>query len=170
MRKSPPTRPLPSGRIGVVTAHLICFLLVAIALAAGAYFAAQVAPNHHKLGFALLILTGLLHRLLRPGRKIPSSASACSTCALAAQRHRSVSETAQELIEEGLRMQECPGLLCLGAGRPNTQKSSGPVWPFWEVLRDFVHDKDGDRLQRAFPQLSRSQVTAALIYYTRYCR
>ena len=32
-------RPLPSGRIGVGTAHLICGLLILMALAAGAYFA-----------------------------------------------------------------------------------------------------------------------------------
>jgi 4-hydroxybenzoate polyprenyltransferase len=32
-------RPLPSGRIGVGTAHIICALLIAMALTAGAYFA-----------------------------------------------------------------------------------------------------------------------------------
>jgi 4-hydroxybenzoate polyprenyltransferase len=33
-----PNRPLPSGRIGVATAHLICGLLIALAIAAGAIY------------------------------------------------------------------------------------------------------------------------------------
>src|ERR1700753_4233123 len=32
------TRPIPSGRIGLWTAHLICFLLAAISLCAGAMY------------------------------------------------------------------------------------------------------------------------------------
>jgi 4-hydroxybenzoate polyprenyltransferase len=44
-------RPLPSGRIGVATAHLICGLLIAMALAAGAFYARSSG-----LGWASLIL------------------------------------------------------------------------------------------------------------------
>ena len=44
-------RPLPSGRIGVGTAHLICGLLIALALAAGAFYA-RVSGQ----GWASLIL------------------------------------------------------------------------------------------------------------------
>lgn len=52
-------RPLPSGRIGVVTAHVICFLLALSALLAAVYFVYSNALN----GWATLILviaTGLL--------------------------------------------------------------------------------------------------------------
>src|SRR4051812_34810158 len=52
-------RPLPSGRIGVVTAHVICFLLALAALLGGFYFLYSGAPN----GWATLVLvvaTGLL--------------------------------------------------------------------------------------------------------------
>jgi hypothetical protein len=38
----------------------------------------------------------------------------------------------------------------------------------WEVLRDYSKDEDGDRLRKAFPQLSQAQITAALMYYARY--
>jgi hypothetical protein len=38
----------------------------------------------------------------------------------------------------------------------------------WEVLRDVSTDQDSDRLRQAFPQLSRAQLTAALMYYRRY--
>jgi len=51
-------RPLPSGRIGLGTAHLICALLGMIALAAGAFYALHT-PNG-QLSFMLLIGTGLL--------------------------------------------------------------------------------------------------------------
>jgi hypothetical protein len=34
-----PARPLPSGRVGLVAAHVVCGLLIALALAAGAYYA-----------------------------------------------------------------------------------------------------------------------------------
>ncbi len=82
--------------------------------------------------------------------------------------HRSVSEIAQELIEEGLRMRECPGIYFAAEPSGRTAKIGGTGLGVWEVLRDFVHDRDAERLQRAFPQLSRSQLTAALMYYTRY--
>jgi hypothetical protein len=52
-------RPLPSGRIGIVTAHVICFLLISLALASGGYYA-RVSWPHPLLSFALLIVTGLL--------------------------------------------------------------------------------------------------------------
>src|SRR5437763_13660044 len=52
-------RPLPSGRIGVVTAHVICFLLALSALLGGIFFVYSNTIN----GWASLILvvsTGLL--------------------------------------------------------------------------------------------------------------
>ncbi len=82
--------------------------------------------------------------------------------------HRSVSEIAQELIEEGLRMRECPGIYFASEPAGRTAKIVGTGLGVWEVVRDFVHDKDAERLQHAFPHLSRSQLTAALMYYTRY--
>src|SRR5712692_8329270 len=82
--------------------------------------------------------------------------------------HRSVSEIAQELIEEGLRMRECPGIYFALEPAGRTAKIAGTGLGVWEVLRDFVHDRDVGRLQRAFPRLSQSQLTAALMYHTRY--
>src|SRR4051812_12402931 len=52
-------RPLPSGRIGVVTAHVICFLLALAAILGAGYFVYADVPN----GWAtvvLVIATGLL--------------------------------------------------------------------------------------------------------------
>lgn len=65
-------------------------------------------------------------------------------------------------------MRECPGIYFALEPAGRTAKIVGTGLGVWEVLRDFVHDRDVERLQRAFPQLSRSQLTAALMYYTRY--
>ncbi len=51
-------RPLPSGRIGVATAHVICAALALIALAAGTYFAATSPAGWRSL--LLLIGTGAM--------------------------------------------------------------------------------------------------------------
>ncbi len=91
-----------------------------------------------------------------------------SLAAWAERAHRSVSEIAQELIEEGLRMRECPGIYFASEPSGRTAKIVGTGLGVWEVLRDFVQDRNMERLQIAFPRLSRSQVTAALIYYTRH--
>lgn len=87
---------------------------------------------------------------------------------VAARTRRSVSEVAQELIEEGLRMRECPGIYFATEPSGRTAKVSGTGLGVWEVLRDFVQDEDLERVRRAFPQLSSAQITAALIYYKQY--
>jgi hypothetical protein len=51
-------RPLPSGRISLLTAHAICALLGLLALVAGAYFAWRTP--HGTLTMLLLVWTGLL--------------------------------------------------------------------------------------------------------------
>jgi uncharacterized protein (DUF433 family) len=88
--------------------------------------------------------------------------------AAAARAGRSVSDVAQELIQEGLRMRECPGIYFATEPSGRTAKISGTGLGVWEVLRDFVGDEDLDRVRRAFSQLSAAQITAALIYYKRY--
>jgi uncharacterized protein (DUF433 family) len=86
----------------------------------------------------------------------------------AARARRSVSELAQELIEEGLRMRACPGIYFASEPSGRTAKIAGTGLAVWEVLRDFARDADEERLRRAFPQLSGAQLGGALMYYTRY--
>jgi uncharacterized protein (DUF433 family) len=86
----------------------------------------------------------------------------------AERMHRAVSEIAQELIEEGIRMRTCPGIYFAPEASGRTAKIAGTGLAVWEVLRDFVRDQDGERLRRAFPQLSHAQITGALMYYSRY--
>jgi 4-hydroxybenzoate polyprenyltransferase len=54
-----PNRPLPSGRIGLLTAHVICGLLAASALLGGIYFVVS-GVEHGWVTLALIVWTGLL--------------------------------------------------------------------------------------------------------------
>jgi uncharacterized protein (DUF433 family) len=88
--------------------------------------------------------------------------------AAAAQRQRSVAEVAQELLEEALRMRQCPGIYFADEASGRTAKVGGTGLAVWEVLRDLPLDADPTRVRDAFPQLSQAQVTAALMYGRRY--
>ena len=65
-------------------------------------------------------------------------------------------------------MRECPGIYFAEEASGRTAKIGGTGLAVWEVLRDFTKDQDPERIRKAFPQLSRAQVTAALMYYKRY--
>ena len=86
----------------------------------------------------------------------------------AARNRRSVADVAQELLGEALRMRQCPGIYFADEASGRTAKIGGTGLAVWEVLRDFTKDQDPERIRKAFPQLSRAQVTAALMYYKRY--
>jgi len=86
----------------------------------------------------------------------------------AASTRRSVADVAQELLEEGLRVRRCPGIYFADEPGGRTAKIGGTGLGVWEVVRDFGMDQDADRVLKAFPKLSRAQVTAALMYYARY--
>jgi uncharacterized protein (DUF433 family) len=88
--------------------------------------------------------------------------------AAAAQRQRSVAEVAQELLEEALRMRQCPGIYFADEASGRTAKVGGTGLAVWEVLRDLPLDADPTRVRDVFPQLSQAQVTAALMYGRRY--
>jgi len=86
----------------------------------------------------------------------------------AARGRRSISEVAPELIEEGIRMRECPGIYFASEPAGRTAKIAGTGLAVWEALRDYVQDQDIERVRRAFGQLSQAQITAAVMYCSRY--
>jgi uncharacterized protein (DUF433 family) len=88
--------------------------------------------------------------------------------AVAARTRRSVSDVAQELLDEALRMRQCPGIYFADEPSGRTAKIGGTGLGVWEVVRDFSKDQDADRIRKAFPQLSQAQITAALMYYARH--
>lgn len=85
--------------------------------------------------------------------------------ALARQLARPSSYIASTLIEEGLRLRRCPGIVFTDgpAGRRATVAGSGI--DVWEVIRLYkACGEDVEGLARALPQLSRRQLDAALHY------
>jgi uncharacterized protein (DUF433 family) len=72
------------------------------------------------------------------------------------------------LLAEGLRMRQCPGIYFADEASDRTAKIGGTGLGVWEVVRDFSKDQDAVRIRTVFPHLSQAQVTAALMYYTRY--
>ena len=65
-------------------------------------------------------------------------------------------------------MRQCPGIYFADEPSGRTAKIGGTGLAVWEVLRDFTKDQNVARMRKAFPQLSQAQVTAALMYYSRY--
>src|SRR5437879_9450526 len=80
----------------------------------------------------------------------------------AVRTRRSVADVAQELLDEALRMRQWPGIYFADEPSGRTAKIGGTGLGVWEVVRDFSRDKNSGRTRKAFPQLSRAQVTAAL--------
>ena len=87
---------------------------------------------------------------------------------VAVRTRRSVADVAQELLDEALRMRQCPGIYFADEPSGRTAKIAGTGLGVWEVMRDFDSDQNPGRIRKAFPQLSQAQVTAALMYYSRY--
>src|SRR5687767_6087845 len=82
----------------------------------------------------------------------------------ALRTRRSVADVAQELLDEALRMRQCPGIYFADEPSGRTAKIGGTGLAVWEVVRDFTSDQNSARIRKAFPQLSQAQVTAALMY------
>src|SRR5260370_40316611 len=84
---------------------------------------------------------------------------------LAARDRRSVAEVAQELLEEALRIRDCPGVYFAAEPSGRTAKIGGTGLGGGEVLRDFVKGDALKQLRLEFPQLSQWQLTAARMNY-----
>jgi uncharacterized protein (DUF433 family) len=88
---------------------------------------------------------------------------------IARRTRRSFSEVAQDLLEEALRMRECPGIYFAYEPAGREAKVGGTGLGVWEVIRDYVAaGKDERALRKSFPRLSDAQLKACLIYYGRY--
>lgn len=88
---------------------------------------------------------------------------------LARRSRRTFSEVTQDLIEEALRMRECPGIYFADEPGGREAKVAGSGLGVWEVLRDYLAaGRDERMLRKSLPQLSAAQVKACLLYYRRY--
>ena len=88
---------------------------------------------------------------------------------IARRSRRTFSAVTQDLIEEALRMRECPGIYFADEAGGREAKVGGSGLGVWEVLRDYLAaGRDERALRKSLPQLSAAQVKASLLYYRRY--
>lgn len=88
---------------------------------------------------------------------------------IAKRARRSFSEVAQDLLEEAVRLRECPGIYFADEPAGRVAKVSGTGLSVWEVV-DIYQGVRGSqrRLRRWHPHLSAAQLKAALVYYERH--
>jgi uncharacterized protein (DUF433 family) len=88
---------------------------------------------------------------------------------LAVRDRRSVSDVAQQLLEEAVRLQECPGIYFADEPSGRTAKIMGTGLGVWEVVRDdLAVEQQDDRLREIFPFLTTVQIAAARNYALRF--
>jgi uncharacterized protein (DUF433 family) len=88
---------------------------------------------------------------------------------IAKRTRRSFSEVTQDLLEEALRMRECPGIYFANEPAGREAKVAGTGLGVWEVIRDYqASGKNPRALTKSLPQLSEAQVKACLLYYSKY--
>jgi len=89
--------------------------------------------------------------------------------ALADRSRRSLSDVAQLLLDEAIRLRECPGIYFVDEPTGRTAKVMGTGLGVWEIMRDYlaVGERE-DRLREIFPQLSPAQIAAARNYFLRF--
>ena len=88
---------------------------------------------------------------------------------IAKRTRRSFSEVTQELLEEALRMRECPGIYFADEPGGREAKIGGTGLGVWEVMQDYITSGHDEKILReSFHWLSEAQIKAGLLYYRRY--
>jgi uncharacterized protein (DUF433 family) len=88
---------------------------------------------------------------------------------MAKSTRRSFSEVAQDLLEEAVRLRECPGIYFANEAAGRVAKVSGTGLGVWEVINTYQGVRGSlRRLRRWHPHVSPAQLKAALLYYERY--
>lgn len=88
---------------------------------------------------------------------------------IARRLRRSFSDVAQALLEEAVRMRECPGIYFSDEPAGRVAKVAGTGLGVWEVIRDYkAVNGDAARLRRRLPHLSTAHLKAATVYYARF--
>jgi len=88
---------------------------------------------------------------------------------IARQWGKEFSSVAKELLEEGIRMHRCPGIVFSEGIGGRRARIAGEGIEVWEVIALYESvGKDVKRLQNALHWLSEPQVRSALAYYRAY--
>jgi len=88
---------------------------------------------------------------------------------LASKNHRSFDEVLNEVVEEGVRMRRCPGIVFADGPTGRRARVAGTGIDVWEIVRDYkACGEDFQQLQEALDMLTETQLRQALTYYQLY--
>ena len=88
---------------------------------------------------------------------------------LAKRERRSFSEMAQELMDEALRMRDCPGIYFADEPAGREAKIMATGLAVWELIQHYQDvNRDERALRKLFPHLSAAQIRACLLYYAQF--
>ncbi len=79
------------------------------------------------------------------------------------------SVVANELLDEAVKMQRCPGIVFTEGTTGRRARISGTGIEVWEVIATYKGvDEDANRLKKAYHWLSEQQLRSAIVYYKTY--
>lgn len=79
------------------------------------------------------------------------------------------SVVANELLDEAVKMQRCPGIVFTEGTTGRRARISGTGIEVWEVIATYKGvDEDVNRLKKAYHWLSEQQLRSAIVYYKTY--
>jgi len=82
---------------------------------------------------------------------------------------REFSAVANELLEEAIKIQRCPGIIFTEGTSGRKARIAGTGIEVWEVISTYKGvNKDFDRLSKAYHWLTEQQLRSALGYYRVY--
>lgn len=82
---------------------------------------------------------------------------------------REFSAVANELLEEAIKIQRCPGIIFTEGTSGRRARIAGTGIEVWEVISTYKGvNKDFDRLSKAYHWLTEQQLRSALGYYRVY--
>jgi uncharacterized protein (DUF433 family) len=85
---------------------------------------------------------------------------------LAKRSRRSFTEVTQDLLEEALRMRQCPGIYFADETLGREAKVAGTGLGVWEVIERYQAVKGQEKkLHKALPHVGAAGLRAALLYY-----
>lgn len=88
---------------------------------------------------------------------------------LARHRGESINATLKRLVDEGVRMARCPGIVFADGASGRRACIPGSAIDVWEVARTLRSCQGDEAAMRAlYPQLSHAQIAAALRYARAY--
>ena len=88
---------------------------------------------------------------------------------IASESGKEFSSVVNELLDESVRMQRCPGIVFIEGAAGRRARVAGTGIDVWELITTFRSvDEYPNRLRQAYHWLTEQQISSALCYYKAY--